>query len=78
MLHRLLLGFATLTALAFPFAPVRQPEVRYDWSASDTAAAIPLLPYQPLRERAPTVVERETAGWTSVGHARVPERDPIG
>ena len=57
MLNRLLLGFAlvsTLAALAFPFAPVRQPEVRYYWSASDTAAAIPLLPYQPLELRMTT------------------------
>jgi hypothetical protein len=53
-LNHLLLGFAllgTLAELAFPFAPVRQPEVRYDWSASDTAVAIPLLPYQPLGRR---------------------------
>ena len=57
MPNRLLLGFAlvgTLAALAFPFAPVRQPEVRYDWSASDSAAAIPLLPYQPIELRMTT------------------------
>jgi EmbC C-terminal domain len=36
------------------------------------------VPVEPLRELVPAVVVRERAGWTSVGHARVPERDPIG
>lgn len=43
-----------LAALAFPFAPVRQPEVSYDWAATDGAAAFPLLPYQPVALRATT------------------------
>lgn len=45
----LVLGLiAGLAALAFPFAPVQQPEVRYSWTAADGAAAIPLMPYQPV------------------------------
>jgi hypothetical protein len=36
------------------------------------------VPAEPLRELVPTVVLRERAGWTSAGHARVPERDPTG
>jgi len=45
----LVLGLiATLAAIAFPFAPVGQPEVRYTWTAADGAAAIPLMPYQPV------------------------------
>ncbi|MGI9003955.1 MAG: hypothetical protein ACR2GH_20280 [Pseudonocardia sp.] len=45
----LVLGLiAALAAVAFPFAPVQQPEVRYTWTATDGAAAIPLLPYQPV------------------------------
>ena len=45
----LVLGLlAALAAVAFPFAPVHQPEVRYTWTASDGSAAIPLMPYQPV------------------------------
>ncbi|WP_308258988.1 arabinosyltransferase domain-containing protein [Pseudonocardia sp. H11422] len=48
----LILGLiAALAALAFPFAPVQQPVATYAWpqSPSDpTAAAIPLMPYQPV------------------------------
>ncbi|WP_433290901.1 arabinosyltransferase domain-containing protein [Pseudonocardia sp. CA-142604] len=39
---------AVLAAVAFPFAPVHQPDVRYSWTASDGPAAIPLMPYQPV------------------------------
>jgi hypothetical protein len=46
----LVLGLvAALAAVAFPFAPVEQPEVRYSWAAADGAAAIPLMPYQPVQ-----------------------------
>ena len=39
----------TLAALAFPFAPVRQPEVTYAWTPADgPAVAVPLMPYQPV------------------------------
>ncbi len=45
----LLLGLlTTLAAVVFPFAPVVQPEVDYRWSAADGAAALPLMPYQPV------------------------------
>ncbi|MDN5933470.1 MAG: arabinosyltransferase domain-containing protein, partial [Pseudonocardia sp.] len=45
----LVLGLiAAVAAVAFPFAPVHQPEVTYRWSALDGATAIPLLPYQPV------------------------------
>ena len=38
-----------LAALAFPFAPVRQPEITYSWTPADGAAvALPLMPYQPV------------------------------
>ncbi|MEJ3651993.1 arabinosyltransferase domain-containing protein [Actinomycetes bacterium KLBMP 9759] len=40
---------ALLAAVAFPFAPVEQPEATYSWSAADGPAAIPLMPYQPAR-----------------------------
>ncbi|MDT7580688.1 MAG: arabinosyltransferase, partial [Pseudonocardiales bacterium] len=45
----LLLGALTaLAAVAFVFAPVRQPEVTYTWTPTDgTAVALPLMPYQP-------------------------------
>ena len=38
-----------LAAVAFPFAPVVQPTVSYQWPSTptDRAAAIPLMPYQP-------------------------------
>ena len=49
---RLVLAVGLLTALAalaFPFAPVRQPEVNYLWTPADgTAVALPLMPYQPV------------------------------
>ena len=45
----LVLGLlATLAAVVFPFAPVVQPQVDYSWSAADGAAALPLMPYQPV------------------------------
>ncbi len=40
---------AALAAVAFPLAPVVQPQVAYSWTASDGAAAIPLMPYQPVQ-----------------------------
>ncbi len=39
---------AAVAAVAFPFAPVVQPQVTYTWSASDGPAALPLMPYQPV------------------------------
>lgn len=40
---------SVLAALAFPFAPVHQPEVTYTWTPADgTAVALPLMPYQPV------------------------------
>ena len=45
----LVVGLLTaLAALAFPFAPVRQPEVTYLWTAADGNVALPLMPYQPV------------------------------
>ncbi|MCX6464333.1 MAG: arabinosyltransferase domain-containing protein, partial [Pseudonocardiales bacterium] len=45
----LVLGLvALLAAVAFPFAPVVQPRAEYSWSAADGAAAIPLMPYEPV------------------------------
>jgi Mycobacterial cell wall arabinan synthesis protein/Arabinosyltransferase concanavalin like domain/EmbC C-terminal domain len=50
---RLVLAVGLLTALAalaFPFAPVRQPEITYSWTPADGAAiALPLMPYQPVQ-----------------------------
>lgn len=44
---------AALCAAVFPFAPVRQPLVRYQWPhAPGRADAIPLMPYQPVYLRA--------------------------
>lgn len=40
---------AVLAAVAFPLAPVEQPEATYSWTAADGPAAIPLLPYQPVQ-----------------------------
>lgn len=40
---------AAVAALAFPFAPVIQPQATYTWDASDGPAAIPLMPYQPVQ-----------------------------
>ncbi len=45
---------ALLAALAFPFAPVQQPRAEYAWAASDGAAAIPLMPYEPVALTATT------------------------
>ena len=49
---RLVLAVGLLTALAalaFPFAPVRQPVVTYAWTPADgPAVALPLMPYQPV------------------------------
>lgn len=44
------LGLVTILAvLAFPFAPVTQIQARYTWDAdTGPAAAIPLMPYQPI------------------------------
>src|SRR6185437_3294196 len=39
---------AIVAAVVFPFAPVVQPQVDYRWSAADGAAALPLMPYQPV------------------------------
>ena len=39
---------ATVAAVVFPFAPVVQPQVDYRWNAADGAAALPLMPYQPV------------------------------
>lgn len=50
-----LLGLlAVLAALAFPLAPVEQPEATYSWTAAEGDAAIPLLPYQPVELTADT------------------------
>ncbi len=50
----LLAALAALAAVAFPFAPVQQPQVTYSWAADDGAAAIPLMPYQPAELTART------------------------
>ncbi len=50
-LRRAALALALLVlaaAVAFPLAPVEQPRVSYTWTAADGAAAIPLMPYQPV------------------------------
>jgi arabinosyltransferase A/arabinosyltransferase B/arabinosyltransferase C len=54
---------AVLAAVAFPLAPVEQPEVTYSWTAADGPAAIPLLPYQPveLTARASCAAAREVS-----------------
>ncbi|MFC4944801.1 arabinosyltransferase domain-containing protein [Pseudonocardia sp. GCM10023141] len=39
---------AVVAAVLFPFAPVEQPIVRYNWTAAQGPAAIPLMPYQPV------------------------------
>jgi hypothetical protein len=50
-----LFGLLTvLAAVAFPLAPVEQPEATYSWSSADGDAAIPLLPYQPVELTAQT------------------------
>ena len=45
-----LLGLVVLAcAVAFPFAPVVQPEARYDWGGPGAVpTALPLMPYQPV------------------------------
>ena len=49
----LLLASAVLTvlcAIAFPLAPVTQPVVTFTWpqAPTQTAVALPLMPYQPV------------------------------
>jgi hypothetical protein len=43
-------ALGALSAVAFPFAPVKQPRVSSNWSGANgaAAAAIPLMPYQPI------------------------------
>ncbi len=63
----LVLGLvAALAALVFPFAPVTQPEVDYRWNAAQGAAAIPLMPYQPVMLTA--LVECAAARDADPGH----------
>jgi arabinosyltransferase A/arabinosyltransferase B/arabinosyltransferase C len=45
---------AVLAAVAFPLAPVEQPEAVHSWTAAEGDAAIPLLPYQPVELTAET------------------------
>lgn len=48
----LVLGLlAVAAAIAFPFAPVQQAEATYTWPVAGSAApaAVPLMPYQPVR-----------------------------
>ncbi len=67
--------FAALAAVAFPFLPVQQPRVDYAWTASDGAAAIPLMPYQPVALTA--TIECDTARTTGMLLSTVPPRpDP--
>lgn len=43
---------ALVAAVTFPFMPVQQPRVEYTWPQDGTAAtsaAVPLMPYQPVR-----------------------------
>ncbi len=73
----LVLGALTaLAAVAFVFAPVRQPEVTYAWTPADgTAVALPLMPYQPTRLDA--AVDCATARRGGLLLATVPPRpDP--
>jgi Mycobacterial cell wall arabinan synthesis protein/Arabinosyltransferase concanavalin like domain len=57
LLVGVLAAVATLCALAFPFAPVTQPDVRYSWTAAAGSAAIPLMPYQPVALTATTTCD---------------------
>ncbi|MDN5860988.1 MAG: arabinosyltransferase domain-containing protein, partial [Pseudonocardia sp.] len=76
----LVLGLiAAAAALAFPFAPVHQPEVTYRWSALDGATAIPLMPYQPvdLTATVTCAAARAAGGDATVLLSTVPSRpDP--
>src|SRR5438132_4292252 len=57
-------ALAVISALAFPFASVRQPLVDYNWSGGDgvAATAVPLMPYQPISLTA-------TVSCTAIGSA---------
>lgn len=69
----LVLGLvAALAAVAFPFAPVQQPEVRYAWTAADGPAAIPLMPYQPVQLTADTTCAAVRAAGDKVVLSTVP------
>jgi arabinosyltransferase A/arabinosyltransferase B/arabinosyltransferase C len=69
----LVLGLiAALAAVAFPFAPVHQPEVRYSWSATEGPAALPLMPYQPVELSATTSCSAARAAGDGVLLSTVP------
>jgi arabinosyltransferase A/arabinosyltransferase B/arabinosyltransferase C len=53
---------AVLAAVAFPFAPVHQPEATYSWAATDGPAALPLMPYQPVEMTARTTCATARGG----------------
>ncbi|GEL16481.1 arabinosyltransferase domain-containing protein [Pseudonocardia asaccharolytica] len=76
----LVLGLiSALAALAFPFAPVTQPVVEYSWTPADgTAAAIPLMPYQPvdLSASVSCTAVRTAAPGTLVLATVPPQTDP--
>ena len=57
-------ALAALCAVAFPFAPVTQPQVTYSWRAGDGSAAIPLMPYQPVALTVTTSCDAVRAGGT--------------
>ena len=63
---------AALAAVAFPFAPVHQPEVRYSWSATEGPAALPLMPYQPVELSATTSCSAARAAGDGVLLSTVP------
>ena len=67
---------ATLAALVFPFAPVVQPEVNYRWSAADGAAALPLMPYQPVALTATVDCARRAATGALLLSTVPPRPDP--
>ncbi|MCE3550369.1 arabinosyltransferase domain-containing protein [Pseudonocardia sp. RS11V-5] len=58
-----LLGLVVVAcAVAFPFAPVVQPEVRYDWGGPGAVpTALPLMPYQPVALTASTTCDAARA-----------------
>jgi hypothetical protein len=69
----LVLGIiAALAAIAFPFAPVEQPDVRFSWAATDGAAAIPLMPYQPVALNVDTSCQAVRAAGDKVVVSTVP------
>lgn len=53
---------ALLAAVAFPLAPVQQTRADYAWDATDGAAAIPLMPYEPVALTATTTCGAVRAG----------------